>query len=164
MQQEGRAFDAVLLGLESLMILRAEKGYIVIGKDTDGTTMPHDLGVAGPRTKRASEFVGRRSLFTEAGNSTDRNQLVGLALREGEAPLATGAHGVEKRDGRLRSIGFVTSSYQSPTLGRPVALALIERGAARHGETIDVQHLGVVRQATIVAPCAFDPEGRRLHA
>ncbi len=164
MQQEGHAFDAVLLGLESLMILRAEKGYIVIGKDTDGTTMPHDLGVAGPRTKRANEFVGRRSLFTEAGNSTSRNQLVGLALPEGEAPLATGAHGVEKRDGRLRSIGFVTSSYQSPTLGRPVALALIERGAARHGETIDVQHLGVVRQATIVAPCAFDPEGRRLHA
>ncbi|CDX14026.1 Sarcosine oxidase alpha subunit [Mesorhizobium plurifarium] len=164
MQQEGRAFDAVLLGLESLMILRAEKGYIVIGKDTDGTTMPHDLGVAGPRTKRAGEFVGKRSLFTEAGDSADRNQLVGLALREGEAPLATGAHGVEKRDGRLRSIGFVTSSYQSPTLGRPVALALIERGAARHGETIDVQHLGVVRQAAIVAPCAFDPEGRRLHA
>ncbi|TPJ73538.1 sarcosine oxidase subunit alpha family protein [Mesorhizobium sp. B2-7-1] len=164
MQQEGRAFDAVLLGLESLMILRAEKGYIVIGKDTDGTTMPHDLGVAGPRTKRASEFVGRRSLFTEAGNRADRNQLVGLALREGEAPLATGAHGVEKREGRLRSIGFVTSSYQSPTLGRPVGLALIERGAARHGETIDVQHLGVVRQATIVAPCAFDPEGSRLHA
>ncbi|RUU58672.1 sarcosine oxidase subunit alpha family protein [Mesorhizobium sp. M2C.T.Ca.TU.002.02.1.1] len=164
MRQEGRAFDAVLLGLESLMILRAEKGYIVIGKDTDGTTMPHDLGVAGPRTKRAGEFVGKRSLFTEAGNSADRNQLVGLAVRDGGAPLAIGAHGVEKRDGRLRSIGFVTSSYQSPTLGRPVALALIERGAARHGETIDVQHLGVVRQATIVAPCAFDPEGRRLHA
>ena len=164
MRQEGRAFDAVLLGLESLMILRAEKGYIVIGKDTDGTTMPHDLGVAGPRTKRVNEFVGRRSLFTEAANSTNRNQLVGLAVREGEAPLATGAHGVEKGGSGLRSIGFVTSSYRSPTLGRPVALALIERGAARHGETIDVQHLGVVRQATIVAPCAFDPEGRRLHA
>jgi sarcosine oxidase subunit alpha len=164
MRQEGRAFDAVLLGLESLMILRAEKGYIVIGKDTDGNVMPHDLGVAGPRTKRTGEFVGRRSLFTESANSTSRNQLVGLALRQGEEPLATGAHGVEKRAGRLRSIGFVTSSYQSPTLGRPVALALIERGAARHGETIDVQHLGVVRQATIVAPCAFDPEGRRLHA
>jgi len=164
MQQEGRAFDAVLLGLESLMILRAEKGYIVIGKDTDGTTMPQDLGVAGPRTKRTGEFVGRRSLFTEAANSADRNQLVGLAVREGEAPLATGAHGVEKKGGGLRSIGFVTSSYKSPTLSRPIALALVERGAARHGETIDVQHLGVVRQATIVAPCAFDPEGRRLNA
>ncbi|TIS74524.1 MAG: sarcosine oxidase subunit alpha family protein, partial [Mesorhizobium sp.] len=57
MQQEGRAFDAVLLGLESLMILRAEKGFIVIGKDTDGNVMPHDLGVAGPRTKRTGEFV-----------------------------------------------------------------------------------------------------------
>lgn len=164
MRQEGRAFDAVLLGLESLMILRAEKGYIVIGKDTDGNTMPHDLGVAGPRTKRTGEFVGRRSLFTEAANNADRNQLVGLAVREGEAPLATGAHGVEKSGGRLRSIGFVTSSYQSPTLGRPVALALIERGAARCGETIDVQHLSAVRPATIVAPCAFDPEGSRLHA
>ena len=164
LQEAGQQFDAVTIGLEALMILRAEKGYIVIGKDTDGTTMPHDLGVAGPRLKRTSEYVGRRSLFTEDAERSDRNQLVGLVVPDGQPPLAPGAHAVEKKDGHKRSIGFVTSSYFSPNLGRPIALALVEQGASRHGETIELQHLGILRRATIAAPCAFDPEGRRLHA
>jgi sarcosine oxidase subunit alpha len=160
----GKPFDAVTIGVEALMILRAEKGYIVIGKDTDGTTLPHDLGVGGPRAKRTTEFVGRRSLFTEEASRPDRTQLVGLVVPEGDPPLPTGAHGVERIAGRARSIGFVTSSYFSPTLGRPVALAMIERGTVRHGETIDVQHLGKMRRATIAPPCAFDPDGARLNA
>ena len=164
MHEAGKALDAATIGLEALMILRAEKGYIVIGKDTDGTTLPHDLGVDGPRTKRKNEYGGRRSLFTDVATQAHRQQLVGLAVPEGEAPLATGAHGISRAGGKIRSQGFVTSSYHSPTLARPVALALIERGASRHGETIDIQHLGVVRRATITAPCAFDPSGERLNA
>ncbi|CAI2934764.1 sarcosine oxidase subunit alpha family protein [Aminobacter niigataensis] len=164
MHEAGKAFDAVTIGLEALMILRTEKGYIVIGKDTDGTTLPHDLGVDGPRAKRKSEYVGRRSLFTEVAMPDSRQQLVGLAVARGEEPLATGAHGISREGGKLRSQGFVTSSYHSPTLARPVALGLIERGAARHGETIDIQHLGMVRRATIAGPCAFDPSGERLNA
>jgi sarcosine oxidase subunit alpha len=164
LQAAGRAFDAVTIGLEALMILRAEKGYIVIGKDTDGTTMPHDLGVLGPRAKRASDYVGRRSLFTDAAKREDRLQLVGLAVAESEPPLPTGSHGLAYDRGAPRSQGFVTSSYQSPVLGRPIALGLIERGVSRHGETIDIRHLGEIRRATITAPCAFDPEGVRLNA
>ncbi|AZO40925.1 sarcosine oxidase subunit alpha family protein [Mesorhizobium sp. M7D.F.Ca.US.005.01.1.1] len=164
LRQAGQAFDAVVIGLEALMILRAEKGFIVIGKDTDGTTLPHDLGVNGPRAKRQTEFVGRRSLFTEEASRGNRMQFVGLTVPQGEAPLPTGAHGIKRSDGRLRSQGFVTSSYQSPTLGRPVALGMIERGATRHGETIDIQHLGKISKATIATPCAFDPAGDRLHA
>jgi sarcosine oxidase subunit alpha len=163
MQVEGRALEAVTIGLESLMILRAEKGYIVIGKDTDGATMPHDLGVDGPRQKRLTEFVGRRSLFTEEGTRPDRKQLVGLAVAEGEAPLGTGAHGIERAGDRKRSLGYVTSSYFSPTLGRAIALGLIEAGASRLGEAIDIQHLGMPRRATITAPCALDPAGDRLN-
>ena len=122
------------------------------------------LGVGGPRLKRPGEFVGRRSLFTEEGERADRNQLVGLTVAEGEEPLPVGAHGIERQGDGKRSIGFVTSSYWSPTLNRPVALALIERGAARHGETIELQHLGMLRRATIAPPCAFDPAGDRLNA
>lgn len=164
MHEAGKALDAVTIGLEALMILRAEKGYIVIGKDTDGTTLPHDLGVDGPRAKRKSEFVGRRSLFTDVATQDNRQQLVGLVVPQGEDPLATGSHGILREGGKIRSQGFVTSSYHSPTLARPVALAVIERGASRHGETIDIQHLGLVRRATITASCAFDPSGERLNA
>jgi sarcosine oxidase subunit alpha len=163
MTEAGRTVDAVALGSEALLLLRAEKGYIIAGKDTDGTTMPHDLGVTGPRDRRSGEFVGKRSLFTENALREDRAQAVGLAVAEGEPPLPTGAHAVEMRSGARRSIGFVTSSYQSPVLGQPVALALVERGLSRMGETVELFHLGATRRATIVPVCAFDPEGTRIN-
>jgi sarcosine oxidase subunit alpha len=151
------------LGSEALLLLRAEKGYLIAGKDTDGVTMPHDLGAAGPREKRRSEYVGRRSLFSEAALDVNRRQFVGLAA-EGTTPLPTGAHAVEGDGVRLRSIGFVTSSYFSPTLRRPIALGLIERGRARWGETVTLYHLGQSLKTTICAPCFLDPEGARLNA
>ena len=58
----------------------------------------------------------------------------------------------------------MTSSYLSPTLGRPVALGLVEAGLSRMGETVSVYHLGAERRATIASPVALDPEGKRLHA
>ncbi len=76
------AFGGGLMGLEALMILRAEKGYVVVGKDTDGTTMPQDLGVSGPREQRKDEYIGKRSLFTAAARSAGRKQLVGLSVAE----------------------------------------------------------------------------------
>jgi sarcosine oxidase subunit alpha len=158
------AFEGGLMGLEALMILRAEKGFIVIGKDTDGTTMPHDLGVTGPRDSRADEYLGKRSLFMPIANDPRRKHLVGLSVAAGDAPLPTGAH-VTAGAGRTRqSQGYVTSSYFSPSLGRPIALGLVEAGLSRMGETVSITHLGAERRATIVSPVALDPEGKRLHA
>ena len=151
-----------LMGSEALLLLRAEKGYLIAGKDTDGTTIPGDLGLNGPRDKRRDEFVGKRSLFTDNAMRADRPQFVGLSIEGGE-PLPTGAHGVERSGAARRSIGFVTSSYFSPTLARPIALGLIERGLSRIGETIELVHLDATLHATITAACAFDPEGTRLN-
>ncbi len=163
MVEAGRSLDVAPMGSEALLLLRAEKGYLIAGKDTDGTTMPHDLGVTGPRDKRRDEFVGKRSLLTENAQRENRLQFVGLAV-EGDTLLPTGAHGVETIGGRRRSVGFVTTSHHSPTLNRPIALGLIEGGLNRMGETIEFAHLGRTMRATITAPCALDPEGARLHA
>ncbi|MEM7376204.1 MAG: 2Fe-2S iron-sulfur cluster-binding protein [Pseudomonadota bacterium] len=149
------------IGLEALLILRAEKGYVLVGKDTDGGTLPHDLGWSAPRDKRTDEYQGKRSLFTDAAEGPERRQLIGLQVAAGDPPLVTGAHLVPL-GGARRSLGFVTSSVMSPTLQRPVALAQLERGAARHGERVGVFHLDSVREATVVSACAFDPEGGRL--
>ena len=149
------------LGSEALLVMRAEKGYLIAGKDTDGVTMPQDLGVTGPRDKRNSEYVGRRSLFSQAACDGNRRQFVGLASK---TLLPTGAHVTEAVNGKLRSIGFVTSSYHSPTLQRPIALGLIARGRARIGEAVDLYHLGHMHKAIICEPCFLDPEGARLHA
>ena len=138
---------ALKLGRAAAHVFKTRPGRhrIVIGKDTDGTTRPGDLGVISPLARKKVDFIGRRSLLTQDASRDDRRELVGLTVASGENPLPTGAHGVVRESGRVRSIGYVTSSYFSPTLGKPIALALIERGRRRVGESILVQHLGAQR-------------------
>jgi sarcosine oxidase subunit alpha len=164
LKQVGRDFDACMMGSEALLLLRAEKGYLIVGKDTDGLTRPSDLGLDGPLKNKTVEFVGRRSLMMEAARDENRQQFVGLEVADGGEMLPAGAHSVERLSGRHRSTGYVTSSYLSPTLGKPIALGLIERGLSRMGEIIEIRHFGTMRKARIVNPCFLDPKGERLHA
>jgi sarcosine oxidase subunit alpha len=151
------------LGIEALGVLRAEKGYIYVGQDTDGETMPHDLGMIGPRSKRQDSYVGDRSLFTPAATKPTRKKLVGI-LAEGRVPIPVGASAIERAAGRKRGIGYVTSSYMSAHLGHPITLGLIEGGLERAGGEIELEHLGRTFKGRIVRPCFLDPKGERLHA
>lgn len=148
------------IGLEAVLLLRAEKGYILIGKDTDGLTMPQDLGWPN---RREDEFVGKRALLTPDARREDRRQFVGLTVADGGGPLDVGAHLVPG-DGPRRSLGFVTSAGPGVGAEGPVALALVEAGRARMGEELGVFHNGALRRARVAAPCAFDPQGERLDA
>jgi len=160
----GAPLGVVPIGVEALSILRAEKGYIIIGKDTDGETMPHDLGFSVPRNKKKVPYVGDRSLHTEYANSDTRLQLVGLAVEEGQPALPTGAHLIEYSASKPKSIGYVTSSYVSPILNRPIALGLVQAGQSRAGETVQVWHLGKQLKAIINTPGFYDQEGVILNA
>jgi sarcosine oxidase subunit alpha len=150
------------MGIEALGILRAEKGYIYVGQDTDGETMPHDLGMGGPRARRQNSFVGDRSLFTPAASRRGRKQLVGIQA-DGSAPIPVGASAIEIVAGHKRGLGYVTSSYMSRHLGCPIALGLIEGGHARANETVEFEHLGQRFKGRITSPCFLDPKGERLH-
>ncbi|MEX2650022.1 MAG: glycine cleavage T C-terminal barrel domain-containing protein, partial [Alphaproteobacteria bacterium] len=150
------------IGLEALMILRMEKGYILIGVDTDGNTEPQDLGMAGPLRSRTVDFVGRRSLMRPDSRRADRLQLVGLAV-EGDAALPAGAHVLGPGPKGERSIGHVSSGAFSPTIGHAIALAAIEGGRGRMGEAIAVFSRGARYRARIVSPTFYDPAGARLH-
>ena len=152
-----RALGAVALGLEALMVLRAEKGYVIIGKDTDGTTMAHDLGFGAPMRNKKTAFIGDRALRLPVAQDPRRRQLVGLEASGARLPV--GAHLVE---GDNCSIGIVTSSYQSPTLRRPIALALLAGGRARIGTQVSAWHMGEIWPAKVVAPCFYDAKGARL--
>ena len=160
----GEPLGAGPVGAEALTVLRAEKGYILVGKDTDGETMPHDLGFAVPRLKKSAAFVGDRSLHTENANRGDRKQLVGLGVKAGQTPLPIGAHIVADINGKRKSLGYVTSSHYSPSLGKPVALALMSGGVEAFGRTVTVWHMGISRQAIVQSSCAFDQEGARIDA
>jgi sarcosine oxidase subunit alpha len=153
---------AVLYGIEALQVLRIEKAYLHIGTDTDGTTLPADVGLARGIERKHAPFVGRRSLSRPTALDTRRLQLVGLQPVDGRSLLHVGAHIAEHAppapiDGRI------TSSCLSPALKHPIALALLTRGAQRLGERVRVYHLGRETMALVVKTPFFDPEGRRVH-
>ncbi|HET9331829.1 MAG TPA: glycine cleavage T C-terminal barrel domain-containing protein [Steroidobacteraceae bacterium] len=157
-----REFGAELYGIEALQVLRTEKGYLHIGTDTDGTTLPQDVGMARGIDRKAANFVGRRALLRPAAQDPARPQLVGLASVDGRTQLAVGAQ-IAPRPAPALSEGRVTSSCWSPALGRPVALALLNGGAGRLGERVRVHHLGRTTEAGVVKTTFVDPQGARLN-
>jgi sarcosine oxidase subunit alpha len=159
----GSDFDIAPFGVEALMILRIEKGYIHVGSDTDGTTLPGDIGMDGGVARKASDFVGRRSLSRPDALRADRHQLIGLLTEDPSATLAAGAHLVDPDD-RRRSQGFVTSACWSPALGRCIGLGMLRGGRARIGAKVLLVDEGRHVAARIVAPCFLDPLGERLDA
>lgn len=156
------AVEGSLYGIEALQILRTEKGYLHIGTDTDGTTLPQDVGFARGLERKGADFVGRRSLSRPAAGDAHRLQLIGLLSLEPRQVLPVGAHLAAHAPPAV-SEGHVTSSYLSPELGRAVALAMLKAGTRRIGERISAYHLGRAFAAEVVAPPFIDKEGARLH-
>ncbi len=162
----GEKYGVTPYGLEAMHVLRAEKGYIVVGHDTDGTVGPHDLGMSAMVADAKPDFIGKRGLRRADALRPGRKQLVGLRLPEGERrPLPEGAQLVDdpNQPVPMTMIGHVTSSYFSPNVGAPIALALVQNGRARMGETIHAPLADRTVPATIVPPSFFDPDGKRLH-
>jgi sarcosine oxidase, subunit alpha len=153
---------AALYGIEALQVLRVEKGYLHVGTDTDGTTLPGDVGFARGIERKAAAFVGRRSLSRPTARDPERLQLVGLQPVDGRTLLHVGAH-IAPHAPPAPIDGRVTSSCLSPALGYPVALALLARGSRRLGERVRVYHLGTETLAQVVRTPFFDPQGRRVH-
>ncbi len=153
---------AALYGIEALQVMRVEKGYIHIGTDTDGTTLPGDVGFARGIERKAAPFVGQRSLLRPACRDPTRLQLVGLVPLDERTQLPVGAQ-IALRPPPTLTEGHVTSSYRSPELGIPVALALLKGGSQRTGEELRVHHLGMTIAARVVKLPFVDPAGERVH-
>src|SRR3546814_8025610 len=123
-------------------VLRAEKGYISVGKDTDGTVTPDDAGLSWAIGKAKPDFVGKRSLVRPDMLKPDRKQLVGLLTQDPKVVLEEGAQIVDDPGQPLpmKMIGHVTSSYWSEALGRSIALAIVLGGRARAGPNPPMPH------------------------
>jgi sarcosine oxidase subunit alpha len=164
--EAGSEFGIEAYGTEALHVLRAEKGYIVVGDETDGTTTPIDVGLDGLVSKKKADFIGKRSLEQSYLKGPNRKQLVGLLTEDPNEVLPDGAYAVRhvKDKPPMEMIGQVTSSYMSPTLGRSIAMALIENGRSRMGETLSFPLPGgkVVR-AKITDTVFYDKEGAKLN-
>jgi sarcosine oxidase, subunit alpha len=160
----GEPVDITPYGTEAMHVLRAEKGYVIVGQDTDGTVTPDDLGMAWIVRRDDSDFIGRRSLSRPDTARPDRKHLVGLLPTDGVTLLPEGAQLVasaETGDPPVPMLGHVTSSYRSAALGRPFALALAAAGRSRHGETVFAALADGSVPCEIVPPVFWDPEDAR---
>jgi sarcosine oxidase subunit alpha len=151
-------------GTEALHVMRAEKGFIMIGDETDGTVIPQDLGLDWAISKKKADYLGKRGQERSHFHKPDRWRLVGLETLDGSV-LQDGAYAVldgVNENGQKMTEGRVTSTYYSPTLKRGIAMGLVARGPARMGDTLRFTQLdGGTVAARIVPPVFLDPKGER---
>ncbi|MFT4634633.1 MAG: sarcosine oxidase subunit alpha [Arenicella sp.] len=159
----GKPYDITPYGTETMHVLRAEKGYVIVGQDTDGSVTPIDLGM-GWAVSKAKDFLGKRSLNRVDTVRQDRKQLVGLLTEDPQEVLQEGAQIVNQASDQipLPMHGHVTSSYHSACAGRSIALALVKNGFKRQGETVYVTTVdGRFVAAKICSTVFIDPQGEK---
>jgi sarcosine oxidase, subunit alpha len=151
-------------GTEALHVLRAEKGFIMIGDETDGTVIPQDLGLGWAISRKKADYLGKRGQERSFLADPERWRLVGLETADGSV-IPDGAYAVDagvNPNGQRNVQGRVTSTYFSPTLGRGIAMGLIRRGPERMGETVEFPKVGGGSvMAKIVDPVFYDKDGEK---
>ncbi|QXT38302.1 sarcosine oxidase subunit alpha family protein [Gymnodinialimonas ceratoperidinii] len=164
LHEAGAEWDATPYGTEALHVMRAEKGFIMIGDETDGTVIPQDLGLNWAISKKKEDFLGKRGQQRTYMTDPKRWKLVGLETLD-KSVLPDGAYAVAEgtnANGQANVEGRVTSTYYSPTVERGIAMGLVLDGPDRMGEVVKFNKVdGSTVAAKIVNPVFFDPKGEK---
>ena len=162
--EAGKEFQVMPYGTEALHVMRAEKGFIMIGDETDGTVIPQDLNLDWAISKKKDDYLGKRAQERSFMVNPSRWKLVGLETLDGSV-LPDGAYAIAdgvNPNGQKSTQGRITSSYFSPTLRRGIAMGLVMNGPARSGEIIEFPKIdGTVIRAKITSPVFYDPDGEK---
>jgi len=162
--EAGRSHGIEPYGVESLMVLRMEKGFLHVGTDTDGSTSPDDVGWGDVARRKTCDYIGRRSLDRPANRDADRRQFVGLEPLDPRRTIRPGGHlliGADRQAPALTD-GWVTSACFSPTLEHPIALGMLRGGRSRLGEIVTVCDEQERFNVKVVSPVFYDPSNTRL--
>ena len=162
--EAGKEFNITPYGTETMHLLRAEKGFIITGQDTDGTLTPSDLQMDWIIGKKKYDFIGKRSLYRSDTIREDRKQLVGLLTDDPNEVLEEGAQLVESLEKPIDMLGHVTSSYFSPNLNKSIALAVVKSGKKLKGKKLIVPMENKNINVTITDTVFYDKENKRLNA
>ncbi|MGV2122888.1 sarcosine oxidase subunit alpha [Agrobacterium vitis] len=163
--KRAETMGACLYGTETMHVLRAEKGYIIVGQDTDGTLTPDDANYGWAVSKKKTDFVGIRGLKRPDLVQEGRKQLVGLKTKDPIEVLEEGAQIVANpnQPKPMTMLGHVTSSYWSENLGQSIAIATVAGGRARMGETLYVPMPDKTIAVEVTDMVFYDKEGSRIH-
>ena len=163
--EAGKEFNITPYGTETMHLLRAEKGFIIAGQDTDGTMTPVDLQMDWIISKKKYDFIGKRSLYRSDTIREDRKQLVGLLTDDPNEVLEEGAQIVSDINKKpIEMIGHVTSSYFSPNLNKSIALAVVKGGKKMNGQKLIVPMENKNINVTVSDFIFLDKENKRINA
>ena len=161
----GNEFNITPYGTETMHLLRAEKGFIIVGQDTDGTMTPIDLQMDWIVSKKKYDFIGKRSLYRSDTIKEDRKQLVGLVTDDPIEVLEEGSQIVANLNKKpVKMLGHVTSSYFSPNLNKSIALAVLKQGKKMKGKKLFVPMNNKTINVTVTDTVFLDKENKRLNA
>jgi len=161
----GKKFNITPYGTETMHLLRAEKGFIIVGQDTDGTMTPVDLQMDWIISKKKYDFIGKRSLYRSDTIKENRKQLVGLITENPKEVLQEGAQIVaELNKSPVEMLGHVTSSYYSPNLNKSIALAVVKNGKNLKGKKLFVPMKDKTINVEVTDTVFLDRENNRLNA
>ena len=161
----GKEYNITPYGTEAMHVLRAEKGFIIVGQETDGSVTPIDLNMSWIVSKKKYDFIGKRALYRSDTIREDRKQFVGLLTKDPKEVLEEGAQLVEKLSTLpMEMVGHVTSSYYSPNLSRSIALALVKEGIKKKGLSLYAPMPNKTIEVEITNPVFIDPKNERLSA
>ena len=161
----GQGHGLCAYGTETMHVLRAEKGYVIVGQDTDGTVTADDAGLGWAVGKNKADFLGLAAMQKAALVDPNRKQLVGLLTTDPSLVLEEGSQITARQGLRppMKVIGHVTSSYYSAVLGRSIALGLVGAGRSRTGQALYVPTPHGESTVTVTHPVFYDPKGERLN-
>ena len=161
----GKDFNITPYGTETMHLLRAEKGFIIVGQDTDATMTPIDLQMDWIVSKKKYDFIGKRSLYRSDTIKDDRKQLVGLLTDNPNEILEEGAQIVaDVNKSPIEMLGHVTSSYYSPNLKKSIALGVVRGGKNMMGKKLIIPMENKTINVTVADPVFLDKENKRLNA
>ncbi|NTT86592.1 sarcosine oxidase subunit alpha family protein [Tabrizicola fusiformis] len=160
----GAEFGVQPYGTEAMHVMRAEKGFIMIGDETDGTVIPQDLNLGWAISKKKADYLGKRGQERVYLARADRWKLAGFETLDGSV-IPDGAYipaAGHNPNGQRNTQGRVTSTYHSPTLGKGIAMGLIRGGLDRIGEVVEFTKMGGgTVQARVCDPVFYDKEGEK---
>ncbi len=163
--QAGKEFNITPYGTETMHLLRAEKGFIIVGQDTDATMTPIDLQMDWIVSKKKYDFIGKRSLYRSDTIREDRKQLIGLVTENPKEVLEEGAQIVlDTSKSPVEMLGHVTSSYYSPNLEKSIALGVVKGGKNMMGQKLIIPMENKQINVTVTDPVFLDKENKRLNA
>ena len=163
--EAGKEFNITPYGTETMHLLRAEKGFIIVGQDTDATMTPIDLQMDWIVSKKKYDFIGKRSLYRSDTIREDRKQLVGLLTENPDEVLEEGAQIVaDINKSPVEMLGHVTSSYYSPNLKKSIALGVVRGGKNMMGQKLIIPMENKQINVTVADPVFLDKENKRLNA